>query len=47
MNVIDQNILHESSNHHQAENYAILERNGVDIEDKYVELKKEIAKVSI
>ncbi|KAG5606984.1 hypothetical protein H5410_028476 [Solanum commersonii] len=39
MNAIDQNILHESSSHHQAENYATLERNDVDIEavcDKHI-----------
>ncbi|KAK4718807.1 hypothetical protein R3W88_017145 [Solanum pinnatisectum] len=43
MNAIDQNNLHESSSHHETENQATSERNDVDFDEKYVELKKEIA----
>uniref|UniRef100_M1C435 Ulp1 protease family, C-terminal catalytic domain containing protein n=1 Tax=Solanum tuberosum TaxID=4113 RepID=M1C435_SOLTU len=43
MNAIDQNNLHQSSSHHETENQATSERNNVDFDEKYVELKKEIA----
>uniref|UniRef100_M1DTC9 DUF1985 domain-containing protein n=1 Tax=Solanum tuberosum TaxID=4113 RepID=M1DTC9_SOLTU len=42
MNVIDHNNLHESSSHHETENQATSERNDVDLDEKYVELKNEI-----
>ncbi|KAK4738197.1 hypothetical protein R3W88_001894 [Solanum pinnatisectum] len=45
MNVIDQNNLHESSSHRETEKQATLERNDVDLDEKYVELKNEIAEV--
>ncbi|KAH0671484.1 hypothetical protein KY290_026162 [Solanum tuberosum] len=45
MNSIDHNNLHESSSHHETENQAISERNDVDLDEKYVELKNEIAEV--
>ncbi|KAH0729866.1 hypothetical protein KY289_001054 [Solanum tuberosum] len=43
MNAIDPNNLHESCSHHKTENQATLERNDVDLEEKYVDLKNEIA----
>ncbi|KAH0781360.1 hypothetical protein KY290_000958 [Solanum tuberosum] len=43
MNAIDPNNLHESCSHHKTENQATLERNDVDSEEKYVDLKNEIA----
>ncbi|KAH0689421.1 hypothetical protein KY289_016779 [Solanum tuberosum] len=45
MNAIDQNNLHEYSSHHETENQATSERNDVDFDEKYIELKKEIAEV--
>ncbi|KAK4729840.1 hypothetical protein R3W88_022828 [Solanum pinnatisectum] len=45
MNVIDQNNLHKSSSHHETKNQAKSERNDVDLDEKYVELKNEIAEV--
>ncbi|KAK4729825.1 hypothetical protein R3W88_022813 [Solanum pinnatisectum] len=45
MNVIDKNNLHESSSHHETKNQATSERNDVDLDAKYVELKNEIAEV--
>ncbi|KAG5595773.1 hypothetical protein H5410_037005 [Solanum commersonii] len=45
MNAIDQNNLHESSSHHETENQATSERNDVDFDENYVELKKEAAEV--
>uniref|UniRef100_M1DIW9 Ulp1 protease family, C-terminal catalytic domain containing protein n=1 Tax=Solanum tuberosum TaxID=4113 RepID=M1DIW9_SOLTU len=47
MNVIDQNNLRESSSHHETENQATSERNDVDFDENYVELKKETAENSI
>uniref|UniRef100_M1DNP0 Ulp1 protease family, C-terminal catalytic domain containing protein n=1 Tax=Solanum tuberosum TaxID=4113 RepID=M1DNP0_SOLTU len=43
MNAIDPNNLHESCSHHKTENQATSERNDVDSEEKYVDLKSEIA----
>ncbi|KAH0679783.1 hypothetical protein KY284_020868 [Solanum tuberosum] len=45
MNFIDQNNLHESSSNHEIENQATSERNDVDFDEKYVELKKKIAEI--
>ncbi|KAH0776625.1 hypothetical protein KY290_008036 [Solanum tuberosum] len=45
MNATDQNNLHESSSHHEMKNQATLERNDVDLNEKYVELKEGIAEV--
>jgi len=45
MNAIEQNNLHQYASHHETENQATSERNDVDFDEKYVELKKEIAKV--
>ncbi|KAK4733136.1 hypothetical protein R3W88_007397 [Solanum pinnatisectum] len=47
MNAIDRNNLHQSSSHHKTENQATSERNDVDFDEKYVELKKEIAEVRV
>ncbi|KAK6778469.1 hypothetical protein RDI58_025187 [Solanum bulbocastanum] len=44
-NAIDQINLHESLNHHELENKATSQRNDVDFDEKYVELKKKIAEV--
>uniref|UniRef100_M0ZGD8 Ulp1 protease family, C-terminal catalytic domain containing protein n=1 Tax=Solanum tuberosum TaxID=4113 RepID=M0ZGD8_SOLTU len=44
MNAIEQNNLHQYASHHEIENQATSERNDVDFDEKYVELKKEIAK---
>ncbi|KAH0711477.1 hypothetical protein KY289_007436 [Solanum tuberosum] len=43
--VIDHINLHQSSSHHESENQATSERNDVDFDEKYVELKKKIAEV--
>ncbi|KAK4724830.1 hypothetical protein R3W88_027609 [Solanum pinnatisectum] len=43
-NAIDQINLHKSSNYHESENQATSQRNDVDLDEKYAELKKEIAK---
>lgn len=47
MNVIDQNNLHESFSNHETKTQATSKRNGVDSDEKYVELKKKIVEVSI
>ncbi|KAH0766369.1 hypothetical protein KY285_002240 [Solanum tuberosum] len=47
MNAIEQNNLHQYASHHETENQATSERNDVDFDEKYVELKKEIAKVRV
>ncbi|KAK4734141.1 hypothetical protein R3W88_008402 [Solanum pinnatisectum] len=39
----NQNNLHEYSSHHETKNQATSERNDVDFDEKYVELKKKIA----
>ncbi|KAH0679164.1 hypothetical protein KY284_020249 [Solanum tuberosum] len=39
--------LHESSSHHESENQATSQRNDVDFDEKYVELKKEIVEVRV
>ncbi|KAH0686039.1 hypothetical protein KY285_016583 [Solanum tuberosum] len=40
-NTSNENNLHEYSSHHETENQAISERNDVDFDEKYVELKNE------
>ncbi|KAH0705604.1 hypothetical protein KY290_010295 [Solanum tuberosum] len=45
LNALDQINLHQSSSQHETENQATSERHDVDFDEKYVELKKEIAEV--
>ncbi|KAH0640408.1 hypothetical protein KY285_036994 [Solanum tuberosum] len=45
LNAMDQINLHQSSSQHETENQATLERHDADFDEKYVELKKEIAEV--
>ena len=47
LNAMDQINLHQSSSQHETENQATSERNDVDFDEKYVELKKELAEVSV
>ncbi|KAG5626085.1 hypothetical protein H5410_011303 [Solanum commersonii] len=45
INTMDQLNLHQSPSHHEAEDQATLERHDVGSDEKYVELKKEIAEL--
>uniref|UniRef100_M1DFA0 Ulp1 protease family, C-terminal catalytic domain containing protein n=1 Tax=Solanum tuberosum TaxID=4113 RepID=M1DFA0_SOLTU len=45
INAMDQINLHQSSRHHETEDQATSERHDVDFDEKYVELKKEIAEI--
>ncbi|KAH0753169.1 hypothetical protein KY285_006317 [Solanum tuberosum] len=45
INVMDQLNLHQSPSHHEAEDQATSERHDVGSDEKYVELKREIAEV--
>ncbi|KAH0711566.1 hypothetical protein KY285_008982 [Solanum tuberosum] len=45
LNAMDQINLHQSSSQHEIENQATSERHNADFDEKYVELKKEIAEV--
>ncbi|KAH0735704.1 hypothetical protein KY285_011411 [Solanum tuberosum] len=45
INDMDQINLHQSSSHHETKDQAKSERHDVDFDEKYVELKKEIAEV--
>ena len=45
LNVMDQTTLNQSPNHHDSEEQETSKKYGVDFEQKYVELKAEIAEV--
>lgn len=42
---MDQNILHQSWSHHDSEDQRICIKNGIDFDQKYVELKAKIVEV--